>query len=263
MHVHFLDPYQDLRSPVHALDARVKLVLALVFILVVSLTPNGAWASLLLLFAVAVSAVLLAGLNVGYVLRRAGLALPFALAALPLVFTAPGARIELGATGISLSQIGIERLLSIFFKSYVSMQMAIVLASATSFPDLLQAMRAIRLPKLLVAIFGLMWRYLFVLVDEAMRLLRARDSRSGALDAARNVGGSISWRARSAGGMAGNLFMRSFERGDRIYDAMAARGYDGEVRSMRHPALSAQSLRVLVAGLVLLSVLFALPRLFA
>ena len=124
-------------------------------------------------------------------------------------------------------------------------------------------MRAIRLPKLLVAIFGLMWRYLFVLVDEAMRLLRARDSRSGALDAARNVGGSISWRARSAGGMAGNLFMRSFERGDRIYDAMAARGYDGEVRSMRHPALSAQSLRVLVAGLVLLSVLFALPRLFA
>jgi len=114
-----------------------------------------------------------------------------------------------------------------------------------------------------VAVFGLMWRYLFVLVDEAMRLMRARDSRSGALDPARRVGGSIAWRARAAGGMAGNLFMRSFERGDRIYDAMAARGYDGEVRSMSHPALAQASLAVLVAGLFLLALLFAASRLFA
>ena len=52
--------------------------------------------------------------------------------------------------------------------------MAIVLASTTAFPDLLAAMRALRLPRLLVAVIGLMWRYLFVLVDEVMRLMRAR-----------------------------------------------------------------------------------------
>lgn len=263
MHVHFLDPYQDLRSPVHALDARVKLVLALCFILVTSLTPNGAWPLMIMLFAVSLSVMLLSGLEVGFVLKRAGLVLPFALAALPLIFTMPGQRFEIGATGIALSVPGVVRMVSVLAKSYVSMQMAVVLASTTSFPALLQAMRAIRLPRLLVAVFGLMWRYLFVLVDEALRLMRARDSRSGALDPARRVGGSISWRARTVGGMAGNLFMRSFERGDRIYDAMAARGYDGEVRSMSHPALARASLVVLVAGLFLLALLFAASRLFA
>jgi cobalt/nickel transport system permease protein len=93
--------------------------------------------------------------------------------------------------------------------------------------------------------------------------MRARDSRSGALDPAQRVGGSIAWRARTAGGMAGNLFMRSFERGDRIYDAMAARGYDGEVRTLSHPALSRASAIVLVCSLLLLALLFAASRLFA
>jgi len=261
MHAHFLDPYQDLRSPVHALDARVKLILALAFILTTSLTPNGAWPALILLFAVSVSAVLASGLELGYVMRRAALVLPFVLAAIPLIFTAPGQRIETGVFGVTLSQPGIVRMLSVLLKSYISMQMAVVLASTTAFPDLLQAMRAIRLPKLLVAVFGLMWRYLFVLVDEAMRLLRARDSRSGAPDASRGVGGSIPWRARAVGGMAGNLFMRSFERGDRIYDAMAARGYDGEIRSLSHPALTRASLVVLIAGLAVLALLLAFSRL--
>jgi cobalt/nickel transport system permease protein len=262
MHAHFLDPYQDVRSPVHALDARVKLVLAVAFILTTSLTPNGAWPLLVMLFAIAISVILLSSLELGYVLRRAGLAVPFALAAVPLIFTVPGPRIEIASTGIMLSEPGIVRMLSVLFKSYISMQMAIVLASTTSFPALLQAMRAVRLPKLLVAVFGLMWRYLFVLVDEAMRLMRARDSRSGAPDAANRIGGSIAWRARAAGGMAGNLFMRSFERGDRIYDAMTARGYDGEVRSLSHPALARSSLIVLIAGMFVLALLFAVSRLF-
>ena len=74
---------------------------------------------------------------------------------------------------------GLERFVSIAIKSWLSVQAAIVLASSTSFPDLLVAMRALHVPQLLVSIFGLMWRYMFVLVDEATRLLRARASRSG------------------------------------------------------------------------------------
>ena len=61
----------------------------------------------------------------------------------------------------------------------VRRRLAIVLAAATPFPELLSAMRALRVPRLLVAIFGLMWRYLFVLADEAVRLIRARQARSG------------------------------------------------------------------------------------
>ncbi|MBM3126958.1 MAG: hypothetical protein FJZ87_18130, partial [Chloroflexi bacterium] len=66
----------------------------------------------------------------------------------------------------------------------------------------------------------------FVLSDEVLRLLRARDSRSAVVQGARS-GGSVVWRARVAGNMTGQLFLRSFERSDRIYNAMIARGYSG------------------------------------
>jgi cobalt/nickel transport system permease protein len=155
------------------------------------------------------------------------------------------------------------------------------------------AMRAIRVPRLLVAIFGLMWRYLFVLADEALRLLRARSARSGliyrsstqkmtaenaekdrissastahsAVKAALpggKVGGTVAWRARVTGGMAGSLFLRSFERSDRIYAAMAARGYDGEVRAFPLPVIAPVSWVVLVGGLSLLGLLTLFGYLF-
>jgi cobalt/nickel transport system permease protein len=126
------------------------------------------------------------------------------------------------------------------------------------------AMRALHLPKLLVAIIGLMWRYLFVMVDEAFRLMRARQARSGisALDTGSKkmkstgkVGGSISWRARVTGNMAGSLFIRSLERSDRIYNAMLARGYDGEIRAMPQPGISAVGWASLAIGLGLLGAL--------
>jgi cobalt/nickel transport system permease protein len=114
---------------------------------------------------------------------------------------------------------------------------------------------------LLVAIFGLMWRYLFVLADEAMRLIRGRDARSGASPNPNfKTGGSVAWRAKTVGGMAGNLFMRSFERGDRIYNAMASRGYDGEVRVFALPELRANHIAILVAGSATLIALLILSR---
>jgi cobalt/nickel transport system permease protein len=272
MHIHFLDPYRPRSSPIHALDARVKLLLAVAFILTVALQPIGVWPAYLLLLALALSVAVLSDLGVGYVLRRAALALPFVLAAFPLVFTVAGpplAVLPVGPWTLSVSGPGLARFASIALKSWISVQVAIVLAASTPFPELLGAMRAVRLPRLLVAVFGLMWRYLFVLADEALRLMRARDARSGlpAGVASRagdgrvgggRVGGSLAWRAQVAGGMAGNLFLRSFERGERIYAAMAARGYDGEVRALRSPALRPGERRLLVAGLLVLAALLAL-----
>ena len=116
-------------------------------------------------------------------------------------------------------------------------------------------MRALQVPRLLVAVFGLMWRYLFVLVDEALRLIRARAARSGISDPALRSGGTLAWRARVTGGMAGSLFLRAFERSDRIYAAMAARGYDGEVRAFPLPPLAPAARLVLGAGHALLALL--------
>ncbi len=255
-HFHFHDPYQPLDSPIHRLDPRVKLILALGFILTATLLPAGAWLSYALLGAAGWTAASLSGLGIRRVLRRSMLALPFVLAVLPVVFTAPGPSwltFPLGSWQISVRAEGVIRFLSVLLKSWLSLQIAVIMVGTTAFPDLLAAMRAIGIPRFLVMTFGLMWRYLFVLVDEAIRMLRAREARSVAPEASgRRVGGTLTWRAQVTGQMVGTLFLRTLERGERIYMAMVARGYDGEVRMLFMPSLSRHDLVPLVGGLLFL-----------
>jgi cobalt/nickel transport system permease protein len=265
MHAHFLDPYRHGRSPVHRLDPRVKLVLAVAYIVTSAALPPGAWPAYVLLFATVFSVILVSELGVSFVYRRAFLSAPFVLAALPLLFTIPGtplASVSILSWTLTISQEGIVRFGSIALKSWLSVQMAIVLASTTPFPDLLAAMRSLRLPRLLVAVIGLMWRYLFVLVDEVMRLMRAREARSGHPDepvpGSGRVGGSVVWRAKVTGGMAGNLMLRSFDRSERIYAAMASRGYDGEVRGLPRPPVPPLAWAVLTVGLLFLIMILLL-----
>ena len=92
-----------------------------------------------------------------------------------------------------------------------------------------------------------MYRYLFVLSDEALRLLRARSARSAVI-AGRRAGGSLVWRGKVAGRMVGSLMIRSFERSERIYNAMVARGYQGTFRSFSHPHLHRQDYVALALG---------------
>jgi cobalt/nickel transport system permease protein len=262
MHVHYLDPYREGESPIHRLDPRVKLVVALAFIVTTSLTPVGAWPVYVLLWALVLSVTILSEIGVWRVLARSSLALPFMLAALPLMFTSGVTvlgTLPLGFANLTVYAEGLERFLSIAVRSWISVQMAVVLATSTPFPDLLMAMRGIRIPRLLVAVFGLMWRYLFVMADEAGRLMRARESRSGSTgDPLHKSGGTLAWRAKVTGGMAGSLFLRSIERGDRIYSAMASRGYDGEVRGFHPPAVPAVQWAVLAGCLGMLALLLAL-----
>jgi cobalt/nickel transport system permease protein len=259
MHVHFLDPYHEKPSPVHRLDARVKLALAVAFILTAALTPTAVWPVYILLLALAAAAEVLSELGILYYLKRAALAIPFVLAALPVLFTIAGEPLVRLPWGLEITVPGVERFFSVAFKSWISVQIAILLASTTPFPDLLGAMRAWRLPRLLVAIIGLMWRYLFVMVDEALRLMRARDSRSAESHlAGARTGGRLSWRAQVTGRMAGSLFLRSLERSDRIYMAMLSRGYDGEIRSLPRPAVRTVEWTILAAGLFVLGCLLAI-----
>lgn len=266
MHVHFLDPYRPRISPIHSLDPRVKFVLTLAFILTTALTPIAAWPVYILLFTLIISVEILSGLGIGYVLKRASLALPFVLAAFPVIFTDGSTALfsfSIGSLTLTGYAEGLARFASVALKSWFSVQAAIVLAASTPFPALLQAMRAVHIPRLLVAMVGLMWRYLFVLVDEALRLMRARAARSGQSAAAgARPGGSVVWRARVAGGMAGSLFLRGFERSDRIYMAMAARGYDGEVRALPLPSIERAAWLALGSGLGILLLLLLLGILF-
>lgn len=259
MHFSPFDLYRAGDSILHGLDPRVKLALTLAFILSVSLTPVGMWPIYMLLLALALSASVASELGLTFVMRRAALALPFVMAAFPVLFTIKGdalASVRVGAWTLTLTQPGLERFVSVALKSWLSVQMAILLTATTPLPDLLLAMRSMGLPRLLVAVMGLMWRYLAVLVDEALRMMRARDSRSGSWEG--RGGGTLLWRARVTGAMAGTLFLRGYERSERIYSAMLARGYDGTIRSLPSQPLSWAERMMLLAAFALLLALVLL-----
>lgn len=225
-----LDRYSAGASDIHRLDPRVKVIATLIFIIAVVALPDAAWLALALAWTATLVVVSLAGLPAGYAVRRSFVALPFALAAITVIFTLPGRpllTLPVGPWQLVASDAGLARFASIVGRSWVAVQMAIALTATTRFPDLMHALRHLRVPPLIVAIVGFMYRYLAVLSDEVFRLLRARESRSAGAEG-RPSGGTIAWRAQVAGHMAGQLFLRSYERSDRIFMAMQARGYAGE-----------------------------------
>ena len=96
---------------------------------------------------------------------------------------------------------------------------------ATPFALLLEAMRRLRMPQIVVLQLGFLYRYLFLLIDEGMRVRRARDFRGAAL-------APVGRRLAAVGGVIGTLFIRTLDRSERVHLAMAARGYRGEPRSL-------------------------------
>lgn len=236
MHADLFDRYHHTESIVHRLEARVKVILAVGFIVSNALLPDGAWLAFGVswLFVLAVNMV--ARLGIGFSLKRSFVALPFALAAISSMFTIPGkplAEWHLFAWTLIPTEPGVLRFVSILIRSWLSVQAAILLVAVTPFPDIIHALEHLRVPKIITTVIAFLYRYLFVMTDEVLRLLRARQSRSAASPGQRS-GGSLGWRARVAGSMTGQLFLRSYERSDRIYNAMLARGYQGQIRTL-HP----------------------------
>jgi cobalt/nickel transport system permease protein len=254
MHADIFDRYHRAESAVHQLDPRVKVVIALAFILSNALLPDGAW----LAFAVAWLMLLIANdlsrLGLGYTLKRSFVAIPFAIAAISAIFSPLGAPItsfNIFNTGWIITDLGVIRFLSILVRSWLSVQIAILLVATTQFPDLIHALEHLRVPRILTTIIAFLYRYLFVLTDEVYRLMRARDSRSAGLpDQPR--GRNVFWRAQVAGRMAGQLFIRSYERSDRIYNAMLSRGYSGHLRTLNAHIITRRDQIVLSLAIVFL-----------
>ncbi|MGC9521657.1 MAG: cobalt ECF transporter T component CbiQ [Anaerolineae bacterium] len=264
MHAHSLDAYRARTSFVHDLDARTKLIMTVFFIVSTAVTPDGAWPAYILLAALSLSAAVAAQLGIGFTQRRAALVLPFTLAAVVVPFTTPGSpllTVQIPGGRLVVTDAGLVRFTSLVIRAWLSVQLAVVLTASTPFRALLQGMRGLGLPRVLVAIAGFAYRYLFVIGAEARRMLRARRARSGVLDSA--VGGegrSVLWRARVTGGMAGSLFIRSLERSERVYNAMVARGYDGEVRTLGSPSLRRRDWLTALSFALVLTGIQALAR---
>ena len=251
MNAHTFERYQRRDSLIHHLDPRVKVVMTVLFILSNALLPDGAWLAFALAWGMVIAAASLAQIGTWFVVKRAFIVLPFTLAAVTIMFTLPGKPLlafHLSNWHLTITDVGLIRFLSIVVRSWLSVQMAILLTVTTTFFDLMHALRHLRIPAILVSIISFMYRYLFVMVDEVQRLLRARQARSAVLPG-QSGGGTVMWRAKITGHMAGQLMVRSFERSDRVYNAMLARGFRGELFTLNPHLMKGKDW--LVAGLTL------------
>ncbi|WP_299540465.1 cobalt ECF transporter T component CbiQ [uncultured Streptomyces sp.] len=214
-HAHTL--YRHGHSPVHALPPHCKLAAVLCFVLVVVSTPREAlWAFgayALLLAAVAA----LARVSAGFLLKRLVIEVPFVAFALLMPFVVPGEQVTF--LGLHVSEPGLWGAWNVLAKGTLGVGASVLLAATTELRDLLLGLQRLRLPPLLVQIASFMLRYGDVITDEMRRMSVARRSRGFEARGVRHWG----VLAKSAGA----LFIRSYERGERVHLAMVSRGYTG------------------------------------
>lgn len=206
-------------SPVHRAPAHLKLLGLLVFMLVVVATPRQAYAVLAAEAAALLGVVLLSRVPLRYLLPRMVVEVPFAVFALLMPFISHGPRTEV--LGLTVSEPGLHAGVALLVKGSIGVLASLTLAATTEPQDLLRGLQRLRMPELVVQIMGFMIRYLDVVTGELARMLTAMRSRGCDPRSPRH------WPvlARSLGA----LFIRSYERGERVHLAMLSRGYDGRL----------------------------------
>jgi cobalt/nickel transport system permease protein len=215
MRLDFLERYSEDDAPLQRLDARVKLAGTVAYVVAVVATPIGWWG---LLGAEALILAVLGGLSGVPPRDLAGRWLGFLVLFGFLTLAVAPARPERAEFGLALVALGLLARDSLAFLGTV------LLVQVTPFRDLLVALRRLRVPATLVGTLHFMYRYLFVLTEELDRMVTARRSRTF------RRSGRLDWGLLS--GLIGTLFLRAFERGERVHAAMLARGWDGTVRSL-------------------------------
>lgn len=220
-HAHALFVHEH--SPVHRLPPQVKVASAFTFVFLVAITPREA------VWAFGVYAVALAGLTMlsrvrfQFVLLRLLGVLPFVAFAFLIPFVASGDHIDV--FGVSVSREGLWGSWNIIAKATIGATTSILLAATTEVPDILTGMTRLRVPVVFTSIAGFMIRYLELIVEEVGRIRMAMT--------ARGYDPRWLWQAKPIAASAGAMFIRSYERGERVYDAMVARGFTGSMPDLR------------------------------
>lgn len=201
-------------SPLHRLPAHTKVVGLLAFVLLVVLTPRTAvWAfgihAVVLLGLVALSRV-----PAAYLARRMVVEVPFVVFAALLPFVATGPRVDVGP--LRLSEAGLWGAWALLAKGTLGVLASLLFGATTEPRDIVRGLDRLRLPQPLVQIMSFMFRYLEVVGGELTRMRIARDSRGFRARSVRQ------WPVLAA--TLGALFIRSYERGERVHLAMVARG---------------------------------------
>jgi cobalt/nickel transport system permease protein len=216
-HAHSLFVHGE--SPIHRLRPECKLLAHVPFVLAVVATPREElWAFGIYALMIVVLAQL-ADLPIRFVAKRLVIEIPFVLFAIFLPLIGQGERVDV--LGLSLSVEGLWAMWNILVKGTLGVAASVILAATTPVPEFLRGLERLHLPRAFTAITGFMIRYTEVISREAHRMKVARDSRG--YDA------RWLWQAKGFAASAGALFIRSYERGERVYLAMMSRGYEGKL----------------------------------
>jgi cobalt/nickel transport system permease protein len=214
-HTHPL--YRPGTSVVHRLPAHVKIVTAVVMVLAVVATPREAFVVFGLHLVLLVGVWVAARIPPGWLAARGLIEAPFVVLAVLLPFFAAGERVEL--LGMSLSYPGLLAGWNILVKGTLGVLISVTLAATTPLRDLVGGLSRLRVPPMVTTIATLMLRYLEVIAAEARRMRLARLSRGH--------DPRFLWQLGATVRGVGTLFLRSYERGERVHLAMLARGYTG------------------------------------
>ncbi|MHA6794733.1 cobalt ECF transporter T component CbiQ [Pseudonocardia bannensis] len=206
-------------SAAHRLPAEVKIVAAFLGVLCVVATPREAFpvfgGYLLLLAAV----WWVARIPPGWIARRSLIEAPFVVLAVLLPFTGPDPRIEW--LGLSLSEAGLLGAWNILIKGTLGVLTSLTLAATTPLRDVLLGLQRLHTPPMVTTIATLMLRYADVIAAEARRMRLAR--------IARGHDPRFLWQVGATARGVGSLFVRTYERGERVHLAMLSRGWAGEM----------------------------------
>lgn len=209
--------YVDGDSPIHRLAAETKLVGTIAFAVAVACTPRHAVAVFVLDAIVVVVYTAVARIRPRLVITRLSVITPFILLALVIPLVSHGERTDVG--GVPLSVDGLWASWNVVVKASLGATAAILLSATTALPALLEGMARLHVPRVVVAIVSSMLRHLELLVAQLAHLRTAM--------VARGHDPRWLWQARPIAASIGSLFVRSYERGERVHAAMAARGFTG------------------------------------
>lgn len=247
----FIDAQGESRQLLVALDGRIKLLL-LVAALLLNLIAGGVQTPLLLLL---LATVLIRAADVPPRAFFRRMLLPALLATVALLtqlfWFRQGATLvafSLGPLELLVTVGGLERGLEIALRILGGMGVLLFFSLTTPLPELLRAARFFRCPPVLVELALIMYRYIFLLLEEGVRIRSAQRSRLGYLDLRRCL--------RSGGMLGGMLVLRSYDRAERSFAAMRCRGYSGALPAPRPGPVPGRDWAILLVGLLLLAGLY-------
>ena len=214
-HAHRLYRHGD--SVLHRLPPECKVAATVLFVLAVVTAPREAFWAFGVFALIVLVLARLGDVPLPFLARRLVIELPFVAFAFFLPFVSHGEQVEV--LGLTLSVDGLWAAWNILVKGTLGVAASVIMASTTEVTDVLRGLERLRFPRSLTAIAGFMVRYGEVIADEMRRMKVARASRGYAPQ--------WLWQARAVASSAGALFIRSYERGERVYLAMVSRGYQG------------------------------------